>query len=132
MQIRFDPDSRSFKVMDLGIGLGAYSRIENGPVKDLKPTEGHLIKSTQLINVGQSLLLVSTMDFLSEEHTPALLDSNKLKKLRENPHLTYPLLKIKVVNGPCYGRMFVCDPLDQTKSHHILGRVDDCDIHLSD
>ena len=42
-----------------------------------------------------------------------------------------PLLKIKVVGGPAYGKFFVRNPLDCSKQH-IFGRVDDCDIIVND
>ena len=42
-----------------------------------------------------------------------------------------PLLKIKVVGGPAYGQIFVRNPLDVSK-HHVLGRVEDCDILIND
>ena len=41
------------------------------------------------------------------------------------------MLKIKVVGGPTYGQFFVRNPMDGSRQH-VLGRVDDCDIHIND
>ena len=36
--------------------------------------KAHVLKDNQIINVGSSLLLVSLMDSLNEQTTPALVD----------------------------------------------------------
>ena len=100
-------------IRDLGIGLGAYMRIEN------KTSEPYVLSDNQIINVGSTLLLVSLMDSLDEETTPALIDSNNSVQARialaKRNNSRIPLLKIKVVGGPAYGQFFVRNPLDSSK-----------------
>ena len=47
-----------YKIRDLGIGLGAYMRIENSSDRP------YVLKDNQIINVGSTLLLVNIMDSL--------------------------------------------------------------------
>jgi len=129
VRISFDPDSWRYWIRDLGIGLGAYMRIEHGP------NEAFVLTDNQIINVGSTLLLVSLMDSLDEENTPALTNASQEIQARlalaKSPNSRIPLLKIKVVGGPAYGQFFVRNPLDSSKQH-VLGRVDDCDIFIDD
>ena len=61
-----------YKIRDLGIGLGAYMRIENSSDRP------YVLKDNQIINVGSTLLLVNIMDSLDEETTPAFADITNL------------------------------------------------------
>ena len=87
-----------YRIKDLGIGLGAYMRIEHS-------AEPYALRDNQIINVGSTLLLVSLMDSLDEEQAPALLDITNRQDssyaMRRPTRM--PLLKIKVVGGPSYG-----------------------------
>lgn len=59
MQLHYDAEVAQYKIKDLGIGLGAYQRIEH-------KGEPHVLSDNQIINVGSTLLLVSLMDSLDE------------------------------------------------------------------
>ena len=67
MQISFNPDLLQFRIRDLGIGLGAYMRVEHHG-------QPFVLRDNQIINVGSTLLLVSLMDSLDEETSPAFMD----------------------------------------------------------
>lgn len=88
-------------IRDLGIGLGAYMRLEHGT------NEPFVLTDNQIINVGSTLLLVSLMDSLDEENTPALVNATEGAQARialaKSQNSRIPLLKIKVVGGPAYG-----------------------------
>ena len=58
VQINFDSETMEYKIRDLGIGLGAYMRIENSSDRP------YVLKDNQIINVGSTLLLVNIMDSL--------------------------------------------------------------------
>lgn len=58
-------------IRDLGIGLGAYMRIDHSS------KEPFVLTDNQIINVGSTLLLVSLMDSLDEENTPALVNATQ-------------------------------------------------------
>lgn len=92
-----------------------------------------MIRDSQLINVGSTILLVSLMDCLNEETAPALVDkTNKMtNQAVGSNHLRLPLLKLKVVGGPVSGKFFVMNPLDCSKQH-VLGRLSDCNIYIDD
>ena len=99
-------------IRDLGIGLGAYMRIEHGT------NDPYVLSDNQIVNVGSTLLLVSLMDSLDEETTPALVDITNVQArvaLAKSNNSRIPLLKIKVVGGPAYGQFFVRNPLDGSK-----------------
>ena len=53
--------------MDLGIGLGAYMRVEHHG-------NPFVLKDNQIVNIGSTLLLVSLMDSIDEKTSPAFLD----------------------------------------------------------
>ena len=57
VQIGFYPENNEYRIKDLGIGLGAYMRIEHDG-------EPYVLRNNQIINVGSTLLLVSLMDAL--------------------------------------------------------------------
>lgn len=72
------------------------------------------------------------MDSLDEETSPALMDrTNIAAQAMVARNNRIPLLKLKVVGGPSYGKFFVMNPLDSSKQH-VLGRVDDCSIYIND
>jgi hypothetical protein len=52
MQISYSVEEDGFMIEDLGVGMGTYLRVE-GPVS---------IERTQLVNIGNSLLLLCPMD----------------------------------------------------------------------
>ena len=113
-------------IRDLGIGLGTYMRIEHNSRKP------YVLRDNQIINVGSTLLLVNLMDSLDEQTAPALLEQTNLQgRLAVQSKERIPLLKIKVVGGPAYGKYFVRNPLDNSKQH-VLGRVQDCGIFIND
>ena len=97
VQIHFDIDVMAFKILDLGIGLGAYRRIEHRG-------DPLILRDNHIINVGSTLLLISLMDELDEETSPVLLDvTNTQQRLALARRERIPLLKIKVVGGPAFG-----------------------------
>ena len=61
-----------YKIRDLGIGLGAYMRIEHNS------DQPYVLQDNQIINIGSTLLLVNIMDSLDEETTPAFADITNL------------------------------------------------------
>ena len=124
MRISFNIEDMCFKIMDLGVGLGTYSRLDHHG----KPL---ILRSNQIINVGASILLVSVADGIDEETTPALADRTNLPRVVGSAQGRVPLLKLKVIGGPSYGRIFCRSPFSEQRKH-VLGRVDDCDIYLSD
>ena len=66
--------------------------------------EPYVLRNNQIINVGSTLLLVSLMDALDEESSPALIDiTNYSQRTALARSGRVPLLKIKVVGGPAYG-----------------------------
>ena len=109
VQIAFHVESNQYRIKDLGIGLGTYMRIEHN-------AEPYVLRNNQIINVGSTLLLVSLMDALDEESSPALIDiTNYSQRTALARSGRVPLLKIKVVGGPAYGQFFVRSPLDCSK-----------------
>ena len=63
------------------------------------------------------MLLVSVMDTLDDENAPALLEitNSQIKSAIAAKKAHIPILKIKVVGGPAYGKYFVRNPLDASR-----------------
>ena len=60
--------------------------------------------------------MVSLMDCIDEQTTPVLMDiSNVHARAAIQKNTRLPLLKLKIVGGPGYGRFFVRNPLDNSK-----------------
>ena len=108
VRISYNIEDGCYKIMDLGVGLGTYSRLDHHG-------QPLVLRSNQIINVGQSLLLVSVTDGIDEERTPALADRTNIQRVVGSAQGKVPLLKLKVIGGPCFGKMICRSPISEQR-----------------
>jgi predicted HAD superfamily hydrolase len=86
-QIQYCLESNCYKIKDLGIGYGAYAKLEN-PL---------LLKDNYLLSMGESFFIVNLIpDTGAEKQT---------SKLTEGKISTHLRLRIKVFSGPANGEI---------------------------
>ena len=87
-QIRFCLTSNAYKVKDLGVGFGAYTRLLNPlPLRD-----------NHLLSMGESFFIVNLLPETATSELPARTDPETKSELRMR-------LRMKVFAGPANGEM---------------------------
>jgi len=144
-QIEYNIESNTYKIRDLGVGFGAFVKIEH-PL---------LLKDNNLLSMGSSFLIVN----LDEEGKESLMYSNsamdlqdKLKEARLSRQSPFssPLetenkqkpgtngkkaggvsneITVKIFGGPNYGEVY---QFNSTIPVVRIGRMPDCEVRIED
>lgn len=108
-QIEYSIESNSYKIRDLGIGFGAFVKLDT-PLT---------LKDNNLISMGSSFLIINLDDEFSKSMDSGKLkmpqyllaqseDESRSKKYQENQLLgskTYSEIVVKIFGGPNYGEV---------------------------
>lgn len=107
-QIWFDYLSKQYFIKDLGIGFGAFKKMENGST---------ILKENMLVNVGEAYIVV-----------------NLLPEGAEDQGKPYETLKLKMFGGPGNGEVFEFNMNDMKNRDKdiLIGRTPDCDVRIND
>jgi len=101
-QIRFDPYTNTYRLKDLGMGLGAYTKVEAAlPLKD-----------STMLHVGESFLVAQ------------IIQRPNMKK--------FPRLQLKVYGGNCCGEIFYFNSTEYYEKKVRIGRAPSCEVHIED
>lgn len=109
-QIEYMIDSNSYKIRDLGIGFGAFVRID-------KPL---VLKDNNLLSMGSTFLIINleedvqkSTDSMKLPKAPQYLlvssgEETQMKKYQEQKLVNKPInseISIKIFGGPSYGEV---------------------------
>jgi hypothetical protein len=115
VQIEFSIEKLCYTIKDLGIGFGAFVRLEN-------PLE---LKDNHLLNMGESFIIVNlinekfnALNFSTSTHDSKVSNSQSNMKLR-----------LKLFGGPSTGEVFYFKPDSDIIK---LGRSTSCDVAIED
>lgn len=114
LQIEYNIDRSCYMIKDLGIGFGAFVRIEN-------PIE---LKDNHLLNMGESFIIVNLINekFSVANYSISTHDSKEV-------HDSHIKLRLKLFGGPSTGEVFYFKPDTDVIR---LGRSNNCDISIED
>ena len=90
-QIQYCLESNCYKIKDLGIGYGAYVRLDN-PL---------LLKDNYLLSMGESFFIINLIQDTS-------MDKRLSKAGLDDSEGTHMKLRIKVFSGPANGEILYC------------------------
>ena len=112
MQIEYNLERACYLVRDLGIGFGAFVRLD-------RPLE---LKDNNLLNMGESFIIVNLVSEKQTDEQPASGPANKLR--------------LKLFGGPATGEVFYFTPnqgeLEEEQTDVRIGRSNQCDVVIED
>lgn len=117
LQIEFSLERNKFLIKDLGIGFGAFVRLD-------LPLE---LRDNHLLNMGESFIIVN---LINEKNSGGSgnysISTHDSKKSGDSYHLK---LRLKLFGGPSTGEVFYFKP-DQEGIK--IGRSTSCDVVIED
>lgn len=114
LQIMYNIERSSYQIKDLGIGFGAFVRLE-------MPLQ---LKDNHLLNLGESFIIVN---LINEKYNFAnySVSTHDSKESQDSPLK----LRLKLFGGPCTGEVFYFKPdVEPIK----IGRSNQCDVIIED
>ena len=116
MQIEYQPERLSYFIKDLGIGFGAFVRLEN-------PLE---LKDNHLLNMGESFIIVNLINERAAAVNYSVSTYESKEMAAGDQHMK---LRLKLFGGPSTGEVFYFKPdSDMIK----IGRSNNCDVVIED
>ena len=114
LQVEFKIESMSYFIKDLGIGFGAFARLD-------MPLE---LKDNHLLSLGESFIIVNLINekFSLANYSISTYDS------KESHERSFKL-RLKLFGGPSTGEVFYFKP-DQTSIK--IGRSTNCEVIIED
>lgn len=105
-QIAYSIERDQYFIRDLGIGVGAFVKIE----------EDIIIKDNYLLSLGESFIIINILTERDESDTQS--------------DLQFPMLRLKLFGGPSTGEVFFYKPKPNEKIQ--IGRMNNCHIQIED
>ncbi|CDW73785.1 UNKNOWN [Stylonychia lemnae] len=118
LQIEYNMDKNIYQIKDLGIGFGAFVRVDF-------PLE---LKENQLLNMGDSFIIVNLVNDRLNIGNNSL--STHESKLNNESGMK---LRLKLFGGPSTGEVFYFYPERDVEDQVIkIGRSKECDVMIED
>jgi len=127
MQIEYNLEKSKYFVKDLGIGFGAFVRLD----RSLE------LKDNHLLNMGESFIIVNLITEKSTAHAYNLSGRGEDEPYHTSNGAPATKLRLKLFGGPSTGEVFYFRPEDDSISSPIptvvkIGRSNACDVVIED
>ena len=116
MQIEYNIEKNKYMIKDLGIGFGAFVRLE-------MPLE---LKDNHLLNMGESFIIVNLINEKYSLANYSLSTYDEKESENSSPQMK---LRLKLFGGPSTGEVFYFKPDAEVLK---IGRSTNCDVVIED